>query len=285
MAISLTHQSDNGADSPGTTHDLTHTVGSGSNRLLLVLIGFEQDSNQYVTGVKWDNAGVAEALTELSPAQGYSSADDTASQGFYIVNPTPGTSKTIRVTFNASLSIEGVGVAAFSLEGVNTSAPIADTDGAANAAASTLNVTLTGLAVGDFVAASANIEMNVTANTDWTGSTFTTNQVQNGYWQNQTVTAMYGTADSTSETVDIDFVTSDHMSMIAVAIAELGITYHLAGVTKDNDGNALGSCKCFLCKDNGDSTCTYVDYQLSNASTGDYDFTSLGWAKIKVEKK
>ena len=53
------------------------------------------------------------------------------------------------------------------------------------------------------------------------------------------------------------------------------ISYHLTGITKDKDGNVLGSCHCFLVKDNGDDTCTYLDYQLSNAGTGVYDFTHI----------
>lgn len=52
-------------------------------------------------------------------------------------------------------------------------------------------------------------------------------------------------------------------------------TYHLTGITKDKDGNVLGSCECFLFKDNGDNTLSFVAYQVSNASTGVYDFTGL----------
>jgi len=51
--------------------------------------------------------------------------------------------------------------------------------------------------------------------------------------------------------------------------------YKLEGISKDKNGDALGSCLCFLCKDNGDNTATYVDYVLSNASTGAYSFTGI----------
>lgn len=52
------------------------------------------------------------------------------------------------------------------------------------------------------------------------------------------------------------------------------LTYKLEGVSKDKDGNVLGSCHCFLCKDNQDNTCTYIAYDLSDGS-GNYSFTGI----------
>jgi len=37
----------------------------------------------------------------------------------------------------------------------------------------------------------------------------------------------------------------------------------------------LGSCLCFLCKDNQDNSCSYLTYMLSNSVTGAYSFTGL----------
>lgn len=53
------------------------------------------------------------------------------------------------------------------------------------------------------------------------------------------------------------------------------VSYKLEGTTYDKDASALGSCLCFLFKDNQDDTLTFVDYVLSNASTGAYSFTGL----------
>ena len=53
------------------------------------------------------------------------------------------------------------------------------------------------------------------------------------------------------------------------------IYYKLEGITYDKTGNALGSCKCFLFKDNQDNTISPIDYQVSNAVTGAYSFTGL----------
>lgn len=52
------------------------------------------------------------------------------------------------------------------------------------------------------------------------------------------------------------------------------LTYKVEGVSKDKDGNILGSCLCFLCKDNQDNSCTYVAYDLSDGG-GNYSFTGL----------
>lgn len=52
------------------------------------------------------------------------------------------------------------------------------------------------------------------------------------------------------------------------------IYYKLEGVTKDKDGNTLGSCHCFLCKNNLDGSASYIAYDLSDGS-GNYSFTGL----------
>lgn len=54
------------------------------------------------------------------------------------------------------------------------------------------------------------------------------------------------------------------------------VTYKLEGFSKDNAGDPLGDCKCFLVKDNGDDTFTdSLAYILSHSSTGAYSFTGL----------
>lgn len=51
------------------------------------------------------------------------------------------------------------------------------------------------------------------------------------------------------------------------------VQYYVSGITKDKNGNILGSCECHLLKDNLDNTLTFVGYVLSNATTGAYSFT------------
>lgn len=49
----------------------------------------------------------------------------------------------------------------------------------------------------------------------------------------------------------------------------------LEGVTYDKTGSILGSCECYLFKDNLDDSLTYVAYTLSDAGTGAYSFTGI----------
>ena len=53
------------------------------------------------------------------------------------------------------------------------------------------------------------------------------------------------------------------------------VSYKLDGITYDKDSVILGEVECYLYKDNGDNTITWLDYQLSNVSTGVYSFTGL----------
>ena len=66
--------------------------------------------------------------------------------------------------------------------------------------------------------------------------------------------------------------------VIGTCLATLKIApiyYKLEGISKDKDGDALGSCLCFLCKDNQDNSCSYLAYTLSDSVTGAYSFTGL----------
>lgn len=53
------------------------------------------------------------------------------------------------------------------------------------------------------------------------------------------------------------------------------VTYKLEGITYDKDGSPLGSCDCYLYKDNLDNTITFKAYIVSNAVTGAYSFTGI----------
>jgi hypothetical protein len=58
-------------------------------------------------------------------------------------------------------------------------------------------------------------------------------------------------------------------------LVEIPPTYKLEGITKDKNGDVLVSCECFLFKDNGDDTLTFVDHVTSDGATGAYSFTGL----------
>lgn len=53
------------------------------------------------------------------------------------------------------------------------------------------------------------------------------------------------------------------------------VTYEISGVTKDKNGNTLGTCECFLFKMNaGEDDATFIDHDQSDSS-GNYSFTGL----------
>ena len=76
MAISLTHQTNATQNiNCGTTFALSnHTVGTGSERFLLVLVGWENENLESITSVVWDATGSNEALTEIGT--GFETSDD-----------------------------------------------------------------------------------------------------------------------------------------------------------------------------------------------------------------
>ncbi len=73
--------------------------------------------------------------------------------------------------------------------------------------------------------------------------------------------------DPTGASSDID--SGLHYAQILV------VPYKLDGITNDKSGDVLGSVECHLYRDNGDSTVTFLAYQVSHSSTGVYSFTGI----------
>lgn len=94
----------------------------------------------------------------------------------------------------------------------------------------------------------------------------------------------YRTGTLTYQSGVVSFVSSGKINYTAAAYATAssaitlkvagGETVAVAGITKDNNGDVLGSCDCYLFKDNGDNTAVYIGHQVSNASTGAYSFST-----------
>lgn len=55
------------------------------------------------------------------------------------------------------------------------------------------------------------------------------------------------------------------------------VTYEINGVTYDKDGEILGSVECFLCRDNGDDTASFLEHVTSHATTGAYSFEDASY--------
>ncbi|MCK5603455.1 hypothetical protein KAR91_16340, partial [Candidatus Pacearchaeota archaeon] len=61
---------------------------------------------------------------------------------------------------------------------------------------------------------------------------------------------------------------------IKITVTYTAVNYKIEGKTFDKDGDALGTCKCLLLKDNQDDTATVKDYTTSDGS-GDYSFENI----------
>lgn len=274
MAIALEQQTDEEFLGTGaiTEFNMIHSVPSSSSRLLLVLVSWLNDDLEDISSIIWDPESANEALTEIAS---YQTADDSRVKAYYLIAPTVGASKNVEVIFSAApLATASIIVDAFSLSGVDQTSPIRDEAGEGLATSATITAVLSAALSGDFIA-SANVIENGTVG-DFDSSTITMTITFTG-GSLSTVKHLhgYGSADGAGETIVCTWGTADHTAGMAVAVAPVDITYKLEGITKDKDGVALGSCPCFLCKDNGDNTLSFVDYVLSNASTGAYSFTGL----------
>ncbi len=272
MAIVLEQQTDERFLGTGaiTEFNMVTTIPAGSNGLL-VLVSWLNDVPETITSIIWDPEGQDEALSLVGV---YFEADDSRVEAWYLHTPTVGASKNVEVIFSAApLSTTDIIVDAFALSGAHATAAIRQYAGEAGATLLSLDAVLSSAVSGDFIAAAATIEASATS--DWDSSTITITEVYVDA-ANPSHNHGYGYADGAGETLTITWSTADHCAMIAVAIIPgITTTYEISGITKDKDGVALGSCLCFLCKDNGDNTIDFIEYQLSNASTGAYAFTGL----------
>jgi hypothetical protein len=99
----------------------THTVGSGSDRILIVGLATEDTSSSVLTVKAITCNGIAmTAVSNATATAGSSTLDKT--QLFYLLNPTAG-SNTVAVTFSGA--VNGVSAGSVSLSGVAQSAPAA----------------------------------------------------------------------------------------------------------------------------------------------------------------
>ncbi len=91
----------------------------------------------------------------------------------------------------------------------------------------------------------------------------------------------YDTADASYTQADGGhLVTAGRLRMARAYWTLLGlivgqVTYHLSDVTRDNSGNILGGCQVSLFKHAGSGVYSFIATQVSDATTGAYDFTGI----------
>ena len=219
MPITLTNQTDQGFGNV-TSSSLSlanHTVGSGSNRALLVTVNWKNGNLRSINSVVWDSAGANESLTEIGT--GYEESNDSASHAFILTAPTTGTNKSVTVTWSGTLPGDGALICAYSLEGVDQTTPVRDEGGAFNSSSAVYSTVLTTLA-GDFIAAHAGVQSTEDGPASWTNSSITMTEVYDGVPGGEgSLSAAYGSATGVSTTVQVNWAGSDQGSFQAVAIA------------------------------------------------------------------
>lgn len=159
--------------------NFTATVDSGCT---LLLVFFNQEGSAAPidpTSCFWDTAGVNEALTEFTSAEIINSLNQT--NVFYLINPTAGASKNLRV--NGVGQFRTVGVFAVCLSGTSGAPEAASVN--SGTSVSTLSQAITTLTNGAMIFMSGNIGA---------GNTFTsygTGQTERGKLENIGTTASF----------------------------------------------------------------------------------------------
>ena len=104
-----------GTTSGGSSITISHTIGSGSDRLMLVGVSMNNDGYETVTGVTWNG-------TALTPVGTEANDDDARVEIWRLVAPSTGTHNVV-VTFSAALEQEAhAGVVTFT--GVDQTTPL-----------------------------------------------------------------------------------------------------------------------------------------------------------------
>jgi len=270
-------------------------IGSaGTDRLVVIALGVENATND-VTGVTVDG----KSATLIHEAENPDGAGNSGCM-YYILEATLGASNG-SVTITAAGGDSSYGIVAQVFTGVNQSVPNDSNFNATAVGGTTISVTgidtdADGLIVAAFghgqsgrtgtyttplverqsvdpVSAqlylASGIEPSSQSNKTYTITLSGSNNRGVGF------AASWGAAvTSSSSSSSSESSASSQSSGSSESSESLSITYHLAGVTKDEDGNTKASCICHLWKYNS-GTPYWVAYTLSDGS-GDYDFTGLG---------
>jgi len=141
-----------GAVSSGTADDvssisITHTTGTGTNRLMLVGVSWNcGTTDRTISSVTFTpSGGSAVGLTEVITQLGYNTSNPRYSAIYRLLNPTSGQAGTVTITFSGSVS-NGIVAGVANFAGVNQTTPFGTPIGTASSGNDTApTVTLTGL--------------------------------------------------------------------------------------------------------------------------------------------
>lgn len=157
------------------------TIGSESNKALLVIVTWTTPVGAAITSVVWDPAGANQSLSSVAAA---TTVGNRKVQAFFLVNPAAGTAKPVRVTWNDS-TIGSQAIIAAAYSGAHQTTPYSDWT-TANGSASPITVTVPNVAADDMVMdgfMTAGIVGAIGANQTQIGSTVTPAEAHAGSYQ------------------------------------------------------------------------------------------------------
>lgn len=237
---------------------------SGTNKLAVLLVGWlNSGDTSSVTSVTIG----ADTFEQLGTIQ---NDDDSRTEIWYKKNPTNVSGGTWTCTFNETLPAGVAGAIMLTYSGVDQVSTFGVFSSVIGNGSNPRELSM-------FCAADDYLVATVMGETIASITTLSpASQYYTAASSGDAVAASYYIAVGSSFTFQWNFGSDYHWCACGVAIKAIGISYKLEGITYDKNGSVLGSCKCFLFKDNQDNTLTYVDYALSDAGTGAYSFTGLG---------
>ena len=271
MAISILNQSDEIRNATvGTTETYNHTVSSGSNTLLLVMLTAQPEESGVTFDLTWDVAGANESLTEIG--SGHVDSNDALAHAYYLINPTPAVSSLTVVQNTTFTGAASISIVQYTLAGVDQSTPIRDENGDAD----DVDVLSTGAVTtvsGDFLSIACVQENDGTL--DYDDSTFTVTLVQDNdkaSSDDATYHSGYATADAVTETGEVNSTITDHTAIQLVALIP-------AAVSSSSSSSSLSSSSSSSSESSSSSSSSS---SLSSSSSTSFSSSSSATPGTKV---
>lgn len=261
--MAITYDASSKGVSSTTPLQFNHTIGSGLNRTLVVGIGFEDNDGAdpvIVTSVTYNSVEMLPIDQSQSEPSGYYVG---ASLWYLLEADLPSTgSYEIYITGNSSPNRAFFGFAE-SFSGAKQSAPD-DFGDTTDLPSSPLYHTLS-------IPRDNSIQIGLVACRN-TGSygTYNGSTIRNSYSQSSSSACQLDNfLDQGDENVGATHSNPNDDTVMAATWSP--ITLKIEGYVYDIDGEPVASADCFLCKDNGDDTQTFID-QTTTDSSGKYTF-------------
>jgi len=281
MAISILNQSDEIRNATvGTTETYNHTVSSGSNTLLLVMLTAQPEESGVTFDLTWDVAGANESLTEIG--SGHVDSNDALAHAYYLINPTPAVSSLTVVQNTTFTGATSISIVQYTLAGVDQSTPIRDENGDAD----DVDVLSTGAVTtvsGDFLSIACVQENDGTL--DYDDSTFTVTLVQDNdkaSSDDATYHSGYGTADAVTETGEVNSTSTDHTAIQLVALIPAAVSSSSSSSSLSSSSSSSSESSSSSSSSSSLSSSSSSSSSLSSSSSTSFSSSSSATPGTKV---